>query len=665
LAGTALPEKKSLHVLIVEDRDSDARLMVAELYQSGFDVIWERVETEPEFLARVDLTPDLILSDYNLPQFDAPRALQILRERELDIPLIIVSGSIGEDLAVRAIQEGAADYLLKDRLGRLAHAVSGALAQQRLRESNRQAVESLRVTEKRLQQLVSQTPAVIYALKYEGDAYRPDWVSQSVEHLTGYADTEFLAPEWWLEHVHPEDLDRALDVMAALTTQGRSSVEYRFRCRDGSYRWLFDQKRLIRNAMGVPVEIVGSWLDITDRKRFEDQTRQSQKMDAIGRLAAGVAHDLNDLLTAIMGYTAAAADGLHSDGPFHEDIEEVEKAANRAAVLVRQLMSFSRRQMLAPVVLDFNSLLAETTKTLERQVGEEVDYLIHPADRLWQVKIDPDQWRLVLENLIVNACGAMPRGGTLTIETTNVVVGGMDASTWPQGRLAEYGRGEYGPREYVRLTVSDTGPGMDSETQSHVFEPFFTRQGVHSAAGLGLATVYGIVMQSGGLIELDSEPGRGTKFTIYIPRSREELAEAETQPKSGAPAEGNETVLLVEDEEAVRTLVRRVLERNGYTVIEARHGEEALSLLENEKRPIDILVSDLALPGMGGRELAERLLEERPQTKLLYMSGYTDDAVMRRQILNAEAPFLQKPFTPEALVQKVRAVLGRQPVQLP
>ncbi|HEY2253928.1 MAG TPA: response regulator [Planctomycetaceae bacterium] len=665
MAGTALPEKKSLHVLIVEDRDSDARLMVAELYQSGFDVIWERVETEPEFLARVDLTPDLILSDYNLPQFDAPRALQILRERELDIPLIIVSGSIGEDLAVRAIQEGAADYLLKDRLGRLAHAVSGALAQQRLRESNRQAVESLRVTEKRLQQLVSQTPAVIYALKYEGDAYRPDWVSQSVEHLTGYADTEFLAPEWWLEHVHPEDLDRALDVMAALTTQGRSSVEYRFRCRDGSYRWLFDQKRLIRNAMGVPVEIVGSWLDITDRKRFEDQTRQSQKMDAIGRLAAGVAHDLNDLLTAIMGYTAAAADGLHSDGPFHEDIEEVEKAANRAAVLVRQLMSFSRRQMLAPVVLDFNSLLAETTKTLERQVGEEVDYLIHPADRLWQVKIDPDQWRLVLENLIVNACGAMPRGGTLTIETTNVVVGGMDASTWPQGRLAEYGRGEYGPREYVRLTVSDTGPGMDSETQSHVFEPFFTRQGVHSAAGLGLATVYGIVMQSGGLIELDSEPGRGTKFTIYIPRSREELAEAETQPKSGAPAEGNETVLLVEDEEAVRTLVRRVLERNGYTVIEARHGEEALSLLENEKRPIDILVSDLALPGMGGRELAERLLEERPQTKLLYMSGYTDDAVMRRQILNAEAPFLQKPFTPEALVQKVRAVLGRQPVQLP
>jgi PAS domain S-box-containing protein len=635
-----LTQTAPLRVLVVEDRESDARLMVEELKQAGLHPVWDRVETESDYLARLEPAPDVILSDYHLPQFDAERALHLLREQRLDIPFIIVSGSIGEDRAVKIMRDGAADYLLKDRLGRLGQAVTQALEQRSLRES-------LRQTERRLQQLVSATPAVIYALKYDGDAYVPTWVSQSIEHLTGFEHTCFLQSQWWLEHVHPEDLPRALDVMFTLATRGSCSIEYRFRCCDGNYRWLFDQKRLIRDAMGVPVEVVGSWLDITEQKRLEDQLRQAQKMEAVGRLAGGVAHDFNNLLTVIAGYGELAFDGLREGDPIRDYIDEIRKASGRAAALTRQLLAFSRRQILVPAVVDFNKLIAETQKLLGRLIGEDIDLVIDPATDLWTVRVDPGQMEQVIMNLVVNSHDAMPQGGKLTIETANVE---LDENDTVSRQLAR-------PGEYVRLSVSDTGCGMDSATQARVFEPFFTTKPAEQGTGLGLATVYGIVMQSGGHIELYSELGLGTTFKIYIPRCRDDVTPESAQPAAQEPPLGCETVLLVEDEEGVRTLARMALEKNGYTVLEARHPQEALKLLEGHQGAVQILVSDVVMPHMSGRQLAERLLPARPDMKVLYISGYTDDAVVRHGLLDATTPFLQKPFTPDTLARTVRSIL--------
>jgi len=636
-------------VLIVEDRDSDARLILAELKSAGFQMSWTRVETETDYLAQLDPAPDLILADYNLPTFGAHRALRILRERGLDIPLIIVSGSIGEDLAVEAMLEGAADYLLKDRLGRMGQAVSQALTQKRLRDLKHDAEEALKVTETRLQQLVSTTPAVIYALQIEGSGYVPTWVSQSIERLTGFCEAEASSQEWWQAQVHPEDRERALDIMPALLADESCTVEYRFRCRDGSYRWVLDEKRLIRDAAGNPAEIVGSWLDITERKRLEEQFRQSQKMEAVGRLAGGIAHDFNNLLTVIMGYSEIALEGLRQGDPLRDAIEEIGKASTRAAALTRQLLAFSRRQMLVPAVVDFNALLFEIEKMLSRLIGEDVELTIRPAHGLWAVKVDPGQMEQVVMNLVINARDAMPRGGKLTIETANVELDESYVKLRPEAHAGGH----------VRVSVSDTGCGMDAATRARAFEPFFTTKSPDQGTGLGLATVYGIVTQSGGHIELYSEPELGTTFKIYIPRDRGGASPLEPRSGPATSVRGSETVFLVEDEAPVRSLARMVLESNGYHVLEADQPHAALQLFEQLGDPVQLLITDVVMPHMSGRQLAERLQPLRPEMKVLFVSGYTDDAVVRHGILDAGTPFLQKPFTPAALAQKVRAVLDK------
>jgi len=392
-----------------------------------------------------------------------------------------------------------------------------------------------------------------------------------------------------------------------------------------------------------------------ERKRAENALRhsekqlwQSQKMEAVGRLAGGVAHDFNNLLTVIKGYTELMLSDLKPSDPLRPEMEEVQKAADRAAALTRQLLAFSRRQVLAPRVVNLNYLVEDMNKLLRRLLGEDIELSIKLADDLGSVKADPGQIEQVIMNLAVNARDAMPKGGKLTIETANLDL--------DQAYSREHVTVNSGP--YVMLAIADTGSGMDAETLSHVFEPFFTTKEQGKGTGLGLSTVYGIVKQSGGYIWPYSEPGMGTTFKIYLPRVDEmaerEMARAQVSPGLG----GKETILLVEDEEGVRGLTRQLLQRHGYTVLEAENGQDALALCARHSATIHLLLSDVVLAAqMSGRELVERLLPLRPQMKVLYMSGYSDEAIVHHGVLAPGTAFLQKPFTTESLVRKLREVL--------
>jgi PAS domain S-box-containing protein len=394
--------------------------------------------------------------------------------------------------------------------------------------------------------------------------------------------------------------------------------------------------------------IIAYTVDLSSRRQLEEQFRQAQKMEAVGQLAGGVAHDFNNLLTVILGYAGLLATQAGQGSPLSESIGEVRKAGERAASLTQQLLAFSRRQVLLPEILDLNGIVTEMHNMLLRVIGEDVELIRSCAPDLAEVKADRGQIEQVLMNLVVNARDAMPKGGKLTIETANVE---LDES---------YARDHAGvrPGPYVMLAVSDTGVGMDADTLSHMFEPFFTTKEKGKGTGLGLATVYGIVKQSGGYVWVYSEPGHGTTFKVYLPR----VEEKQETPRRAAPVvaedvSGSQTILLVEDEEAVRRLVRMVLEGKGYTVLEASGWQAALEIAGQHRKPIHLVITDVVMPGVGGPELASRLEAGRPGIRVLFMSGYTDGAVVNHGLLSSATAFLQKPFTPAVLLRKVREVI--------
>jgi PAS domain S-box-containing protein len=435
--------------------------------------------------------------------------------------------------------------------------------------------------------------------------------------------------------------------------RGKKKLEYyetELRRRDGSPVHVIENVIGTFDEQGELVEMKGYLFDITERKRLEEQLQQSQKMEAIGRLAGGIAHDFNNLLTAIMGYSELFAYELDPKDPRQRFVQEIHKTAQRAASLTRQLLAFSRKQVLQPRVLDLNAALASIEKMLRRVIGEDIDLVTRLSPDLGSVKVDPGQIEQVIMNLSVNARDAMPRGGKLTIETANV---DLDD---------DYARRHVGvtPGAYVMLAVSDTGSGMDPETQSRIFEPFFTTKSHGAGTGLGLSTVYGIVKQSGGHIWLYSEPGRGTTFKIYFPRVEEEAETEQPTPVIPQPTGGSETILLVEDEEVVRDVAHRILLRYGYNVLVAEHGEEALHICETHDGAIHLMITDVVLPQMSGRELADRVTGLRPEMKVLYVSGYTDNAIVHHGVLEPGTAFLGKPFTPDTLAVKVREVLDSE-----
>ncbi len=517
--------------------------------------------------------------------------------------------------------------------------------------SQHQVAEKARAeAEAKYRMLVEQVNAISYIAEI-GISGQWFYVSPQVQAILGYTPEEWLAlaPDW-AEHIHPDDLPA---VLAAEEQSGKGlpfQAEFRVRRKDGREVWLSDTAVIAQGSNSHPV-MEGIMVDITERKALETQLQQSRKMEAVGRLAGGIAHDFNNLLTIITGYTEMALNRPQLPHEVRADIERIENASGRAAALVRQLLAFSRKQVLQPKILDLNKIVLNLDSLLRRLMDERIEMVTRVKDDIGKVKADPAQIEQVIMNLVVNARDAMPEGGRLVVETCNTE---LDATYAVDHVSVKPGR-------YVMLAVSDTGVGMDKQTMAHIFEPFFTTKESGRGTGLGLSTVYGIVKQSGGYIWVYSEPGKGSTFKVYLPRvdeSPEDFTAGESTHRAQA---GKETILVVEDEEDVRELIQTVLREKGYEVIvseDPQHAERAAAQFGGE---IHLLLTDMVMPGISGRELATRISARRQDIRVLYMSGYTDNVITAGGMLEKGLAFLQKPFSPATLVQKVREVLSRTP----
>ena len=515
------------------------------------------------------------------------------------------------------------------------------------------AQEALREAEGRFRTLVEQLPAITYIAE-AGAQGRWEYVSPQIETLLGFSPQEWmaLANTWW-NRVHPDDRERVTENEKEFERTGKPlRQEYRMFARDGRVLWFRDEAILLRREPNTPALMQGVLHDITDQRRLEDQLRQAQKMEAVGRLAGGVAHDFNNLLMVIQGHTSLLSERLQEGSAERRSVDQIQKSSERAAALTRQLLAFSRMQVMQPRVLDLNGVVADTGKMLRRVIGEHIDLILRYDSGLGRVKADPGQIEQVLLNLVVNARDAMPSGGKVVIETCNLSLDEAAAR-----RISSLH-----PGSYVVLSVSDTGVGMDPETQSHIFEPFFTTKEQGKGTGLGLATVYGIVQQSGGHITVYSQPGQGATFRLYFPRVEEPADRGSgIRPRPKMP-KGSETILLVEDETEVRELAREALRRGGYAVLEASDGANALRVAESFTGLIHLLLTDVVMPKLGGPDLAARLLEMRPGLRVLYMSGYSEFISAGHGEIGPLTYFLQKPFSLESLGRKVRDVLDEVPL---
>jgi two-component system cell cycle sensor histidine kinase/response regulator CckA len=635
-----------IRVLICEESEEDAVILRLALRRAGFDPRDRRVRTADQLRqALTDGSWDVVLAAYSLPGLGGMQALRIVREHDPDLPVLLVSGGAAANLAVDAMRAGANDYLTRDDLARLGPAVTRELRQVEQRRSQTATQQALMESETRFLGALDAAPTAMLVVDRRGsivlaNAQAAAVFDQPQQDLVGRSiETLLPEPSRDIHRTHREGFNKD-----PRTRRMGIGLDLAGRRRDGSE--FPAEIGLSTFQVGDEPFVIAAVQDITDRNRLADQLRQAQKMDAIGRLTGGIAHDFNNLLTAMNGYSDLVLAEMAADDPLRADVAEIRAAGERAAALTRQLLVLGRRQAPAPRVLDLNDLVAELDPVMRRLVGEHIEYATLPSGEPCLIVADPGQIELVVLNLVINAREAMPSGGRVTVETALAV-------------RHEDQPGEVGPLppgRYAMVAVNDTGIGMDEETRTRVFEPFFTTKEAGKGAGLGLATAWGIVDQSGGTIWVESEPGQGSSFRIYLPAVDAPSA-TPPEPILGQLPRGTETILVVEDEDTVRVLIGEVLRRQGYVVIDASEPASAFAVAERHAGRLDLLISDIVMPGESGPSFARRLVASQPGLRVLFVSGYADEALASHGILEAGGRFLEKPFTPADLARRVREVL--------
>lgn len=653
--------KQPLETLVVEDSPQDAELLVAELRRQGFEPNWQRVETEAGLAAALRSRDDVevILCDFSLPQFDAFAALDVLERQDVEVPLIIVSGAIGEETAVEAMRRGAADYLLKDSLGRLGNAIRSVLERRQLIDARRQAAAELADSERRFRLLVSSI--VDYAIvTLDPDGLVASW-NEGARRQTGYQEHETVGRHVSMFHTAEDRREEVLQEMLRVASEDGQVERHLMRVRkDGSTFPTDIAISAIRDDSGALEGFASVARDVTERKQAEEQRielveqlQRSQRLESLGRLAGGIAHDFNNTLGAISNYaylaSATVADVASRDretaGDLNEaveDIGQIQQAVRKAAELTARLLILGRKDTGSPTVLNPNTVVAEVSRLLDRTVGDDLILDVDLAADLWNTRVDPTRIEQVLLNLSINARDAMPEGGRLTIRTFNV-----DADRYVSGPS------DLEPVPHVCVEVGDTGHGMDPETADQAFDPFFTTKPTGRGTGLGLAVVHGIVSEAGGRVHLYTEPGLGTTIKLFLP-AVDAPVEATVEPgPSRAPRGHGELVLVVEDQASVRDPLVRMLERSGYEVWSASHPAEALELVEERDVRIDLLLTDVLMPHMSGHQLAERLTDRQPGLRVVFMSGFHGTADQD----DSNDQMLAKPFGEHELLSRVRQAL--------
>jgi PAS domain S-box-containing protein len=639
-----------LNILIVEDSRDDADLILAQLRRDGFELTWKRVETEADFLAEIKNQPDIVLSDYSLPQFTGLRAAELLQASGLNIPFILISGTVGEEIAVEAMKHGATDYLLKDRIARLGSAVQRALEQRRLRDEHKQAEEALGYERDLLRTLLDSSPDKIYFKDLQlsfvkcSQTMAVQFGVESPETLAGRTDFDFFDAS----HARPAHEDEQEIIRTGRPMIGK---EEREEWKTGEVRWVSSTKMPWLDKTGKIIGIIGISRDITGRKKLEEQFRQAQKMEAIGQLAGGVAHDFNNILAVIQLQAGLLKSEFALSPEQLELASEIEQASARGANLTRQLLLFSRKQTMQPQNLELKNVVDSMTRMLQRTLGEQVQLQFKFSEEPLAIHADPSMIDQILLNLTVNARDAMPDGGQIVIET---FAARFDEVTAAQSAKAR-------PGAFACLSVTDAGCGIPPEILPRIFEPFFTTKEVGKGTGLGLATVFGIVQQHQGWINVYSEVGCGSTFRVYLPllarSSDTKIFRLSQTPVRG----GHETILLVEDEPALRASVRTALTRLGYRVLEANTGGDALKVWHQHRDEIRLLLTDMVMPGgVTGKELAGQLQQQDPKLKVIYASGYNSIEINSGDFLLEEGVnYLAKPFQTHKLAQTIRRCLDQ------